>query len=316
MNLLITNPPRLAVVLSVLGLFFLSGKFVSATDPGLPGSATNPFRPDNPADASGETWPISAVHDEGWFESTEYENRFSFRQILLAARIGPTQYYLLWETVFHKDADGKPYNPNLGIIADAFEIVVSFVEEEDEDNAGQLFAFIAERGYTHRRDEGNRIAVRLPVVSLEIRDQLVSEMENLEYVKYAEPEGMVYFGNPVRAHYPSPFWVNPIDVTSQMRSTWLGWVYDWNFPWVYSPSVGWIFVPIPQVWNPFAPMDLYNPEFFCYSVELGWVYAMKGIYPWLYSTDRSSWVYLVGDWLYQSSDGTWSPWRNESDELR
>jgi hypothetical protein len=261
-----------------------------------------------------DDFQIESVYDEGWYQPTENVNRVRFRQILYTGR-DPSDAgsYLLWETRFKYTDDSSIFDPWMGELADAFHITITFEEGTQAAHESDLITFIGESGYEwDRQGFDSNIRVILPITGLKMRDAAVEVLEDLSYVRYAESIDYLYDKNPMGQHLPSPFWVDPITTRNQMRESWIGDVYDWKMPWIYSSAIGWFYLPFNSVWAYEAEtqMDLENPAFNCYSVDLGWIYASKSLFPWVYSYQEASWCYIAGDWLYRASDREWKPWRN------
>ncbi len=68
-------------------------------------------------------------------------------------------------------------------------------------------------------------------------------------------------------------------------SDWFGFLFDFNFPWVYHPNHGWSFVRA----------EAGQPGVFLYNDMdgLGWLYTSPDLYPFLYSFDLAAWLYYA-----------------------
>lgn len=121
----------------------------------------------------------------------------------------------------------------------------------------------------------------------------------LQILPLPEDPAFDLFDAPVRiADIPGQDWV---------FTTWLGLILTNEFPWIFHPDYGWMFVQVDG-----ASKD----EFYAYHPDLGWLWFSKRTfidgmrYFWRFDSDSFLWFYEVDDeqgvaWYYQFSTGTW-----------
>lgn len=98
-------------------------------------------------------------------------------------------------------------------------------------------------------------------------------------------------------------WPDVYQIDSVYKWTsWLGFFHDHFYPWVFTNEMGWFYVVGDSIGN-----------LWFYHLSRGWMWTSNASYPFLYSLDRSNWVWLnAGEvpaaWYAQNPNGGYEPW--------
>ena len=69
-----------------------------------------------------------------------------------------------------------------------------------------------------------------------------------------------------------------------MKWSFLGWIDDSAYPWIWHFEQGWFYV---------CPARDNSAWF--YDLSGDWFYTADGVYPWIYSANRNAWLWYYED---------------------
>lgn len=84
----------------------------------------------------------------------------------------------------------------------------------------------------------------------------------------------------------------------------LGWLYGDLYPWIYLPSLDWVYSGHGKGNNPYVVYSDFN--------DLGWLATDRTLYPWFYQYGADDWIYYLEGpenptWVYSFSRSDWIP---------
>ena len=108
---------------------------------------------------------------------------------------------------------------------------------------------------------------------MEVAEEWSNDFPELDYKQYIQ-RSFIY------GEYP----FQPIN--EEWHGCWkkcfLGWVYDLNWPWVWSENYGWIYA------YGFDPSNIW-----IYKSNIGFLWTTEDSFPWVYSNSESKWLYAT-----------------------
>jgi hypothetical protein len=237
--------------------------------------------------------------------SGDSDNNYTLFQIL-SSRSGERT---LWTYEFSVDAENAYTYTNFIGINDPDTLVVSV---PDESSLESLQSWSNSKSFELIVFDSKILrfipSLKLPEFDLATINEVINELNSLPFVTSVEMEFIGVFTNPLVLRPISPFWEHPLSVETQKRTTWLGEINDLHYPWIFHyPTNAWIWCNQEEVLNGNI-LGRISPHqrLSAYSTRLGWIYLNEEIYPWTYSWENSSYVYVteVG-WAYIISRQEW-----------